>query len=453
MLKSKHFPREKINLHKIMLILTIIYFVIFAILMVHTDGQPDQAPHYYYSQKYAGTWGIPDNDPYTYRMITGQPYLYYWINGVVYRFFYSLFPNSKLRPVMMWRYLSVLYSTFTVFFTYQLSKKVTKNPYAGVLSAFFLSNTLMFVFMSGGLSYDILMNLAAIAAITHLVNLYQRKDFIYQTAATGIWVIIGSLSKKMFLLLTLIIFLAWLFFVIRNYKHIKIKFTKKNIIASLVFLIFLILFLGLYGVNLIKYGNITPTCAQIKASDRCRTYSYRYEYYQPVSFQWIWFVRDKLADPIKYALTYWIYKMWESIWGILAQNSFAPIFSISLHGILTIWAFIQFFYNWRTKDWISKLLFIIMLSYCGYVFFWNYKTDVEFSFQHYGVTGRYLLPILGVLLTLMTNSFIKIKSKLLKQITIAFVVILYFTGGLGMYISRYATLFSHWRVYDWYIFP
>jgi hypothetical protein len=416
--------------------------------MVHTDGQPDQVPHFYYSYRYAETWGIPEDDTNTYRIITGQPYLYYWINGVVYRFFYLLFPNSNLRLVMFYRYLSVVYSTFTVFFTYQLSKNVIKNPYAGVLTAFFLSNTLMFVFMSGGISYDILMNLAAIAAITHLVKLYQGKDFVYQSTATGIWVIIGSLSKKMFLLLTLIIFLAWLFYVIQNTKKIKIRFSKKNVVTSLIFVFFLILFLGLYGVNLIKYGNITPTCAQIMASDVCRTYAYRYDYYKPVNLQWIWFVRDKLADPIRYALTYWIYKMWSSIWGILAQNSFAPIFSISLHGILIIWTFIQQIYHWRTKDRISILLMYLLFSYCGYVFFWNYKTEVEFSFQHYGVTGRYLLPILGVLLTIMASSFFKIKSVLLKRLTIAVSIIIYFTGGLGMFITRYSTIFSHWRIYD-----
>jgi len=449
--KKRRFS-NKFPLYKSLLIFTIIYFVVFGVFMVHTDGQPDQVAHYYYSQKYSDTWGIPEDDANTFRVITGQPYLYYWINGAVYKIFYSIFPNSALRPIMLWRYLSVVYSLFTILFTYNLTKNVTHNPYAGVLSAFFLSNTMMFVFMSGGLSYDILMYLAAIAAINHLVNLYMNKDFIKNTALTGIWVIVGSLSKKQFLLLTLIIFLLWLFFVIRNLRKITFKLDKKNVVFSLIFLGFLILFLGLFGTNIIRYSKITPSCAQIMASDVCRTYSYRYEYYFPSSLQWMWFVRDNLTDPIKYALTYWIYKMLESIWGILSHYSFAPIFSVSLHGIMLIWAFFLHFYYWRPKDKISTLLFIILLGYCGYVFFWNYKTEVDFSFQHYGVTGRYLLPILGVLLTLMTNSFIKIKSKLLKQITIAFAVILYFAGGLGMYISRYATLFSHWRVYDWYIF-
>ncbi len=273
----------------------------------------------------------------------------------------------------------------------------------------------MFVFMSGGLSYDILMNLASIAAIYHLVNIYMGKDFVKQTALTGIWVVVGALSKKQFLLMTLIIFLVWLFYVIRNWKQLTLKFDWKSITLSVIFIGFLALFLGLYGVNLIRYSNITPTCAQIMDSSVCRTYEYRYDYYYPATLQWMWFVRDTLTDPIKYALTYWIYKMLESIWGILSHYSFTPIFSVSLHGILLIWAIFLHFYHRRVKDKISTLLFIILLSYCGYVFLWNYKTEVEFSFQHYGVTGRYLLPIIGVLLTLMTSSFLKIQVLLIEE--------------------------------------
>ncbi len=123
MLKNKNSKRVKRPLHQWLLIITIIYFIVFGIFMVHTDGQPDQVAHNYFSEKYSETWGIPDDDPNTFRLITGQPYLYYWINGAVYKVFYSIFPSSNLRPIMMWRYLSVLYSVFTDLVHIQTSKK------------------------------------------------------------------------------------------------------------------------------------------------------------------------------------------------------------------------------------------------------------------------------------------------------------------------------------------
>jgi len=424
-----------------------IYFIIFGILMAHTAGQPDQAPHNYYSQKYSETWGIPEENLNIRYTFIGQPYLYYWLNGAIYKVYNSLFPTGKLRPVLMWRLMSVFYSTLTVFFTYKLASKVTGNPYAGVLVSFLLSNTLMFVFVSGGISNDNLMNLAATAAIYHLVNIYKREDFIWQTALTGIWVIIGSLAKEQFLLLTLIIFLAWLFFVIRNCRKINLELKRKNIFIILIFISSLVLFLGLYGTNLLRYSRTTPACAQIKSVGSCRTYGYRYDFYKPFNLQWIWFARDDLTNPIKYGITYWGFKMIESIWGILSETSFIPMLSVSLHGVLILWALFCHFFYWQPKDTNATLLFVILLSYCVYVFLWNYKTEVEFNFQHYGVTGRYLLPILGTLLTLITHSFMKIKSLLLKRITIALVVLLYFAGGFGMYISRYAEIFSHWRIY------
>ena len=445
--RIKNINNQRVPTHKILLVLTMIYFVVFGLLMVHTSGQPDQAPHTYFSQQFSETWGIPEENLNIRYTTTGQPYLYYWLNGAIYKIFNLLFPAGRLRPIFLWRLLSVFYSTLTVFFTYKLAAKVTGNPYAGVLTSFFLSNTLMFVFISGGVSYDNLINLAGIAAIYHLVCVYKKESFIWHTALTGIWVIIGSLAKEQFLLLTLIIFLAWLYFVIRNMKKIHLAFQRKEIIISIIFLIFLTLFLGLYGVNLIRYSRTTPACIQIKSAKTCRTYNYRFEYFEPFNLQWLWFVRDDVSNPIYYGVTYWVFKMIESIWGILSETSFIPMLSVSLHGILIAWAFFCYFNQWHDRDKMSMLLFIILFSYCTYVFLWNYKTEIEYNFQHFGVTGRYLLPVLSPLLTLMTYSFLRIRSILLRRLTISLSILLYFAGGMGMYITRYAEVFFHWRIY------
>ena len=139
--------------------------------------------------------------------------------------------------------------------------------------------------------------------------------------------------------------------------------------------------------------------------------------------------------------------MAESVWGILSHQTFIPTLSVSMHLCLTIWTAFFFFYHWRPKDKIPTLLFGILISYTLFVFFWNYKNEVEFNFQHYVVTGRYLLPILSVLVVLMSQTFMKIQSIPLKRISISVAVIIYFMGGLGMFISRYAEVFSHWRLY------
>lgn len=271
----------KIPPHKILICFTIVYFIIFGLLMVNISGQPDQGSHFYFSQKFSQTWGIPEEEPGNAYIMTGQPYLYYWINGAVYKIYKIFFPAGQIRPALIWRIISVFYSAWTVFYTYKLASKITGNPYAGILSAFFLSNTLMFVFVSGGISYDNLMNLAAVAAIYHLVRIYHKEDYVKHTVLTGIWVIIGSLAKDQHLLLTLIIFIAWLIFSIRNLRKTHLDFNKKNIILIFIFIVFLALFLNLYGKNLLVYNRITPSCRQIKKSDICLTFDYRYDYYEP----------------------------------------------------------------------------------------------------------------------------------------------------------------------------
>lgn len=447
MIIKNNFNTSKIPLNKILLGLLIAYFVVFGLLMVHTSGQPDQGPHYYFSQRFSETWGIPEEEPNNRFIVTGQPYLYYWINGAAYKIFKMIFPESQIESALIFRLISVFYAVWTVIYTYKLTSKVTGNPYAGILSAFFLSNTLMFVFVSGGISYDNLMNLAAVAAIYHLVKIYNKDDFVKNTALTGIWVIIGSLAKDQYLLLTSIIFVAWLYFSIRNLRKTSLNFNKKNIILILIFIVFLALFLNLYGKNLLVYNRITPSCSQIKKSEVCRTYDYRYDYYEPLNFRRLLFIRDDLPNPINYAITFWIPKMFESIWGILSHVTFVPRLSVSLHGILILWSCISFFYYAKNKNTSSILLSIILLTYCSYVFLWNYKNELEFSFQHFVITGRYLLPILSTLLTLMTYSFLKIHSSLLKKITLALAIIIYYFGGLGMFFSRYSEVFAHWRLY------
>jgi len=333
----KRIKLNKLPLHKVLLGFTIVYFIVFGIFMVHTDGQPDQSPHRYFSIRFSETWGIPEDDLTNNRIIEGKPYLAYWIYGAVYKIVNIVLPTDMFSRVQLWRLVSVSISTFTIYFLYKLASKASGNPYAGVLAAFFLSNTMMFVFISGGISYDNLMNLAGMAAIYHLVCLFKKEDFVYNTTLTGIWVVVGALSKEQFLLLTLIIFLAWLFFVIRNFQDIRLNFNRKNIIISIIFIVAIGLFIGLYGSNLIRYSRTTPMCKQIKGEERCNSFGYRWEYYNKISYPGLWFNRDSFQNPINYIFDFWSMLEIQSTWGILSHNTFIPKLSTALHSVLILW--------------------------------------------------------------------------------------------------------------------
>lgn len=443
----KQIQITKPPLYIILLTLTILYFITFSLFMVYTSGQPDQAPHRHYAYRYSETWGIPEEQSGTSYVVTDQPYLAYWIYGAVHKIFRFAFPSSPMRSDHLWRFTSVFISSFTIIYMYKLAKKATNNPYAGVLAAFLLSNIITFVFISGGISYDNLMNLAGAATIYHLVSLYKKEDFVRHSTLTGFWVIVGSLAKEQFLLMTLIIFLAWLFFSLTNFRKIKLDFNRTNILLSIVFVIALSLFIGLYGVNLIRYSRPTPTCNQIKGIGNCSSFSYRSEFYNQVSLPGLWFKRDSLQNLINYAFDFWIAFNIQSIWGIFSHKTFVPVLATALHSLLLFWWFVCLVRYWKLKDPVVNLLIYILVGFVGFMFVFNYKQDLEYGFRHYAVSGRYHLPVIGALITLMVYYFLKLRNLVLRRITVILAIMIYFSGGLWMYLSRYSEVFIHWRIF------
>jgi hypothetical protein len=438
-----------IPLYKILLVATMIYFIGFSVWMVYTSGQPDQAAHTYFSNRYAEVWGIPGEDLQSSYVITGQPYLYYWINGAVLKILRLFDPDRvKINSILIWRLMSVLYSTITVYFLYRIVTKVTEHPYGGVLGAFMLSNTLMFTFISGGISYDNLMNLTSMAAIYHLVSLFKGEDFIRHTGLLGTWLCLGTLSKQQGLLIAALLFIVWLYFIMSNLKSLSFNFKKIHILIACIFLIGLGLFIGLYGVNLVKYQRLNPECEQIKLANVCTRFTEREQYYSPMSIRWLWYSRNEyFYNPFQYSLNFWFIQMQQSIWGIMSHKSFIPMLSVSLHGLLMLFGILCMVRFWKKGEQLQLVLLLVLISYVLFIFLMSYKREIEYNFRHFGIQGRYLFPIIGVLYTLMIDYFLKIKEGFLKRLTLALTIILYFAGGLGMYLFRYSEVFIHWRIF------
>ena len=97
--RIKSFTLKNIPLHKILLALTLVYFLIFGLLMLQTLGQPDQNFHTTKSLRFSETWGIPaeeleSDDPFVY---TGTPYLAFWINGAASKIYHLIFIIENLN--------------------------------------------------------------------------------------------------------------------------------------------------------------------------------------------------------------------------------------------------------------------------------------------------------------------------------------------------------------------
>ena len=122
-----------------------------------------------------------------------------------------------------------------------------------------------------------------------------------------------------------------------------------------------------------------------------------------------------------------------------------PQLAIGLHALVILWGAICLFRYWKAQETTANILIFISVSYLSFFLLWHYKKEIDLSFQHFAVTGRYLLPVIGTLQTLMLYYFLKIESTLLMRLTFSFVILIYFLGGFWMFLSRYPLIFAHWQ--------
>ena len=147
---------EKIHAATIIFLALLLIFVgISAFIARKLNGGiiPDEGVHLNLSIHYSTSWGIPSDTSETYRLgyVGHRPFLYYWINGRVINVL-GLFLDSpstyKIWVVL--RLVNVFYAGLTVIFGYLLAREIIQNKWWQLLPVFLLTNTLMFVFLSGG---------------------------------------------------------------------------------------------------------------------------------------------------------------------------------------------------------------------------------------------------------------------------------------------------------------
>jgi len=173
------------NNTKIVLLLILGIFLSYSLFLATNLRRgiiPDEPAHLIFSKHFSTTWGIPEDTFETYSQgwyIQHNPFLYYWINGRVINLFQTIIPSiSEWQILVSLRILSVFYSLGTLLFCYLLSKEIVTGKWWQLLPPFLLSNTLMFVFLSGGVNYDNLANLLSMAGLFYLIRVLKKKNFV-----------------------------------------------------------------------------------------------------------------------------------------------------------------------------------------------------------------------------------------------------------------------------------
>lgn len=443
---------------KILLGVTILLFLGFSTylaLNLRMGVSPDSYYHLEVSQAYSKTLGIPENTPETYqwRDITRIPYLSLWINGRILNLNEMTF---NLDEVTVLRLSNVLTAVGTLILVYLISKRLIKNKWGQILPVFLLSNTLMFVFLSSSINYDNLTVLLSTAAIYFLIRFLQEPKKLSHSLFIFIFLLLGTLTKNSVLPLALILFIIWAVVIFRN-KILKKEYFKQfltlpNILLTVGFFFLVILNFNVYGINIIMFGKLGPSCTQVLTYDQCMENGVfvRSMYKIPTIFDGgiIEAVQLVLSgeriDPFRY-LPYWGVEMSKKIFGIMGDRSlFMRYEYLPFYFLFFLVGLYMVFKNRKSLSKEDKALGFIFLSYVLVVAYYvNYKAYMRTDWMDLGLQGRYIFPVLGMGYVIFSKYFIKIKNTKVFNILLGSLITIFLLGNYAYFFANVPT--------DWFI--
>jgi len=436
------------------ILLIFLCYSVFIALNIKLGIVNDEITHFDFSKQFSTTLGIPPELPEAYKYgvyITQSPFLYYWINGRVINIidiFSASMSDWQLLIIM--RLLSTIYSLGTIIFCYLFSKEFINHKWWRLLPPFFLSNTIMFVFLSGGVSYDNLTNLFSMAGLFFLARVFNHKNFIPNSLAWMISIALASLTKFAVLPLALAMAITWIIFLIKNKNCIfPLKFNGgKVIILSFIFILLIVGNLAIYGYNLVVFKALIPGCEDILSKEQCKFDFYvirneRYGLEEKLTI--LESIRLGYPNPLFY-LIYWIKRIINNIFGIGSHRSYSIIFIFPLHFTILSWAFSIAIIN-KKKISFKILCFIAIFAFLFFtVFIFNYNSELSSGFAHFAIHGRYLFPVIGILYITFTKALMHITHKIVRKYSLIFALFAYFITGPFTFIYFYNVVFSDWFI-------
>jgi len=443
---------------KILLGVTILLFLVFSIylaLNLRMGVSPDSYYHLEVSQAYSKILGVPENTPETYqwRDITRLPYLSLWINGRILNLNEMTF---NFDEVTVLRLSNVLTAVGTLIFVYLISKRLIKNKLGQVLPAFLLSNTLMFVFLSSAINYDNLVVLLSTAAIYFLVRFLQEPKKLSHSILIFVFLLLGTLTKSSTLPLAVIIFVVWMLFIFKK-KILKEEYfrqflTPPNILLMVVFFLLIILNFNVYGVNMLTFGKIAPSCTQVLTYNQCMENGVfvRSMHKIPTIFEGgiiesaELVLKGERMNPLFY-LPYWVVEMSKKIVGIMGDRSlFMKYEYLPFYFVFFFVALYIIFKNRKKLSREDKALGFIFISYSLVVAYYvNYKAYMRTDWMDLGLQGRYIFPVLPIGYVLFSKYFIKIKKTKVFNILLGFLIAIFLLGNYGYFFANVPT--------DWFV--
>lgn len=449
---------KKYNASSVLVVILLVFsfYSLYLAFNLKAGIVPDESYRFEVSRAFTGTWGIPDDVPVT--LETGEdlhrnPFLGYWLFGRALSAYKLINPGASVRQELVaLRVVNWGFALGTVILTVLISKEVIKNKWWQLLPAFMLTNTLMFVFLSGGVSYDNPTNFMCALSLLFFLRALHHKHFITNSLGWMICIGIGTLIKHAVLPLAAILGLIWLVFSIRNRRKIIIFNLKKDktfIVLALLLLIVTGFNIYLYGVNLIKFQSFRPSCYDTFSNEICEnTYFVKrhQELALPQKLTILKAFRSGYPEPVRWIFESWIPEMMNRIFGIMGNQDYFPIV-LSYFKIAFYWIIFLGFRYIRKPDFKTKALVGILGFFALVLSIMNYNSELIYGFYTFvALQGRYLFPVLGILFILTTHILTQTTNKALKLGTLIATILLFLYGGPVRFLWYHHSVFADWFI-------
>ena len=370
-----------------------------------------------YSHQYSPFFTHPPAASEALGDITRYPsYLYHYLLSFVYRGL-SLFNQSDQFRVIALLFLNISFFALGLYFYRKILLQVGAGRATAHVVLFFFTLIPNVVFLAGQINYDNLLVLATsftvLLCIKYLQSLKAGQIDLRTFFLLAIVNLFSSLivftHLPVFFATELLIVLATVRFYQKHTSSFNIKLVKSwRTITPFVrstLLIFVLLGLGLflerYGYNQLRYGRLTPTCAQVLSEKRCLAYGPAgrdQKLMQKPPLQW---------STGRYFLQWAGQNMYELFFTINYNYTNKPPLPIPFYvsWILTIAGFASLLWNWKkwAKNPAAIWLGFIVLVYVVSLWINNLNSFHRVGFP-VAIHGRYFVHLLPfILLSILTG--------------------------------------------------
>ena len=450
---------QKINAKLVLILLLAIFsaYAIFIAIKLQTAVIPDETYRFEVATYFADTLGIPKDVPIAYSSgdnLQRNPYLGYWLYGRAINVVQLFQPAvTEWQTLVALRLFNWLFALGTVIFVYGLSKALIANKWWQLFPVFMLTNTLMFVFLSGGVNYDNPTIFACTGALYFFVRAFKTEKFIANSLAWGVFIAIACLIKYSILPLALVMGIIWLYYSFKNRKKLPIVPIKKwhwgTIILLVVFSGLALMNIALYGINLVKFHALTPDCIDTFPQEVCDDSFFGLRHNEmalPKKLSVIDAFRQGHPEPIRYFFDEWIREMLKRTYGIMGEKNYFPI-NVAYFHIALFWILILGFRYVKKLDFIKFSLVVLFGFYTFVLVTMNYNSELIYGFNKYiALQGRYLFPVIGIGYVLVTYILTITTNKIIRWVTLAGLIGLFLYSGPIRFVWYYGSVFADWFI-------